>query len=114
MWAGRVDDVAPALAALDALVVPSRAEGFGSIVLLAQAAGLPVIASAVGGLVEAIEDGVTGRLVPGGDPGGLAGALKELAGDPAAAGERATRARSVLGRFDVAVIAARIEELYRD
>jgi glycosyltransferase involved in cell wall biosynthesis len=112
-WAGPVDDVVPALAALDALVVPSRAEGFGSIVLLAQAAGLPVVASAVGGLVEAIEDGVTGRLVPGGDPAALAAALEELARDPATARERALRARAGLGRFDVAGIAARIEELYR-
>ena len=111
-WAGRVEDVVPALAALDALVVPSRAEGFGSIVLLAQAAGVPVVATRVGGLVDAIDDGVTGRLVPPGDPSALAAALDELAADPAGARQRADAARAAVGRFDVATIAGRIESVY--
>lgn len=111
-WAGRSEDIASPLAALDALVVPSLAEGFGSIALLAQASGVPVVASAVGGLPEAVEDGVTGRLVPPGDPAALAAALEELAGSPARAHELASQGLAAVGRFDVAGIAARIEALY--
>ena len=112
-WAGHAAELGALLAALDALVVPSRAEGFGSVALLAQAAGVPVVASSAGGLAEAIEDGVTGRLVPPGDAPALARALEELAGAPARAHERASRARADVRRFDVGGIAARIEELYR-
>jgi glycosyltransferase involved in cell wall biosynthesis len=112
-WAGAVEDVMPVLAALDALLVPSRAEGFGSIALAAQAAGVPVVASAVGGLVEALDGGGRGRLVPAGDAAALAEALDELAADPAAARARAGRARREVVAYDFAAIAGRIEALYR-
>ncbi|WP_448616408.1 glycosyltransferase [Modestobacter sp. URMC 112] len=54
-------------------------------VLEAAAQGVPAVASAVGGIPELVEDGVTGRLVPPGDPAALAGALTSLVEDPAAA-----------------------------
>jgi glycosyltransferase involved in cell wall biosynthesis len=64
---------------------------------------LPVVATAVGGMGEQVENGVTGRLVPRGDPAALAGALTELALDPArrAACGVAARAR-VAERFSLA------------
>jgi glycosyltransferase involved in cell wall biosynthesis len=67
-----------ALSNAHALVVPSRNEGLGLVALEALAAGRPVIASAVGGLVETVEDGVDGILVPPDDVDALAGALREL------------------------------------
>jgi glycosyltransferase involved in cell wall biosynthesis len=58
--------------------VPSRREGYGFVAHEAMAHGRPVVASAVGGLVDAIEDGVTGVLVAPSDPAGLRGAVRAL------------------------------------
>ena len=75
---------------------PSRREGYGVVAREAMAYGRPVVACAVGGLVDAVEDGVTGLLVPPRDPDALRAALERLLADPelrarlgAAARERA-------------------------
>ncbi len=80
-FVGRVDDVAALLAAADVMVMPSHQEGLGVAALEAMAASLPVIASDVGGLPEAVRDGETGLVVPPGDAGALAAAIARLAGD---------------------------------
>jgi glycosyltransferase involved in cell wall biosynthesis len=71
-------EIAETLARAHALVVPSRREGLGIVALEAMAAGRPVVASRVGGLVETVEDGVDGILVPPDDPAALAAALRRL------------------------------------
>jgi glycosyltransferase involved in cell wall biosynthesis len=92
-------ELAAAYAAADALVLPSHGETFGMVVTEALATGLPVIASAVGGVPGALgrtaDDQLPGLLVPPGDPAALAGALGDWLDDPAlrtrlrrAAGER--------------------------
>jgi glycosyltransferase involved in cell wall biosynthesis len=63
------------------VVCPSRREGYGVVAREALAHGRPVVASAVGGLVDAVEDGVTGLLVPPRDVGALRAALERLLGD---------------------------------
>lgn len=68
--------------ASDLLVSATRSEAFGMTFIEAGACGLPVIGPAVDGVPEAIEDGVTGILVPPEDPERLADALERLAGDP--------------------------------
>ncbi|MGY1739518.1 MULTISPECIES: glycosyltransferase family 4 protein [unclassified Blastococcus] len=76
--------LARAYAAADLLVVPSRAEAYGMVAAEALAAGVPVLAAAVGGLPEAVgrtAAGVPGLLVPPGDPAALAGALARWLGD---------------------------------
>lgn len=65
-------------ASAQVLVVPSRWDGFGLIAAEAMRAGLPVVASRVGGLSEVIEDGVTGVLVPANSPEALASAIRNL------------------------------------
>jgi len=60
---------------------PSRREGYGVVAREAMAYGRPVVASAVGGLVDAVEDGVTGLLVPPRDPAALRAAIERLLGD---------------------------------
>jgi len=80
-------NVAEALAAVDVFVLPSLMEGHPLAILEAMAAGKPVVATRVGGNSEAVEDGVTGLLVPPRDPEALASAIAALACDP----ERARR-----------------------
>ena len=79
---GERDDVPELLAAVDVFVLSSRSEGMPISILEAMAAGLPVVASAVGGVPELVVDGETGVLVPPGDPDALAEALRRLLQDP--------------------------------
>ncbi|HXO22755.1 MAG TPA: glycosyltransferase family 4 protein, partial [Thermoanaerobaculia bacterium] len=70
------------LAEARALVVPSIYEGMPLVVLEAMAAGVPVVASAVSGIPEVVEDGITGWLVPPEDPAALAAALATVLAAP--------------------------------
>lgn len=90
---GPVQDPVTLLNALDIFVMPSLNEGLGVAALEATAAGLPVIASAVGGLPEIVADGHTGVLVDTGDPAALAGAIRLLAADAAARSAMGAEAR---------------------
>jgi len=85
------------LPACDIFVLASRNEGMGRALVEAMALGIPVVASAVGGVPELLEHGRAGLLVPPGDPAALAQAIGHLADDRpfAAALGRAGRARSV-------------------
>jgi len=107
-------DVAALLAESDGLVLASLAEARPRCILEAMFAGRAVIASAVGGIPEMVQHGVTGLLVPPGDAKALAAALDQLAGSDAlrgALGEAAQRhARS---EFRPEVTAARYVHLYR-
>jgi glycosyltransferase involved in cell wall biosynthesis len=75
---GRVDRIGPLLAAADVVVLPSRWEGLPLALLEALARARPVVASAVGGIPEVIEHGVSGVLVPPGDAAALADALERV------------------------------------
>jgi glycosyltransferase involved in cell wall biosynthesis len=78
---GGVTDLPSFLAEAEIFVLPSRSEGFSNALIEAMAASLPVVATRVGGNPEAVEDGVTGLLVPPEDPVALADALQELLSD---------------------------------
>lgn len=82
-FAGFVDDPRPLLAAADVLVVPSRAEPFGTVAAEGMASGLPVIVSDVQGLVEIVSSQSEGLVVPPDDPAAIAGAVQRLQDDPA-------------------------------
>jgi len=79
---GTRSDVEALLAAVDLVVHPSQQEGFSNAILEAMAAGCPVIATAVGGNVEAVVDEMTGLLVPSGDADALAAAMQRLLDRP--------------------------------
>jgi glycosyltransferase involved in cell wall biosynthesis len=81
-WLGQRDDVGDLLAAADVLVLPSRAEGLGVAALEAMAAGRAVVASAVGGLADAVADERSGLLVAPGDAVALGAALERLLREP--------------------------------
>lgn len=79
---GDRSDVPAILGALDCFVLPSLAEGISNGILEAMASGLPVVATAVGGNPELVQEGRTGLLVPPADLQALASALLSLATDP--------------------------------
>lgn len=112
-FSGHVDDVEARFGGMDVLAVPSRAENFPVSVLEAMAAGLPVVATRVGGLPELVVDGETGMLVDPDDPAALAEALDSLAADPdrrRALGE--SGGRRVAALFGADRMAARMLTLY--
>src|SRR5437899_6966168 len=75
-------DVPEVMAALDLLVLPStRSEATSQVIPQALAVGTPIVATAVGGIPEIVKDGVTGRLVPPGEPDALARAIVEMISD---------------------------------
>ncbi|HJQ84602.1 MAG TPA: glycosyltransferase family 4 protein [Candidatus Binatia bacterium] len=87
VFAGAVPNEHLALhyALADVVAAPSLLEAFGIPAVEAGATGVPVVGSAVGGLVDTVVPGTTGLLVPPGDPGALADALAAVAADPARA-----------------------------
>lgn len=109
------DDLAPYLAHLDAVLLPSRHEGLPFAALEAMAAGCPVIAARVGGLPELIDDGHTGLLVPPEDPAALARGLSRLLGSPALRERLTAAARAhVTARFTRTAMGEAHRTLYRD
>ncbi len=107
------DEAAQLYSGARAFVCPSIYEPFGIINLEAMACGAPVVASAVGGIVEIVVDGETGLLVPPGDPAALARAVRALLADPGRAralGEAGRRRAEE--RFSWASIASRTRDLY--
>lgn len=113
LLAGSRQDVAGILDASFLVAHPGEQEGLSNAILEAMSAGVPVVASGVGGNPEAVEDGVTGLLVPPGDPGALASGILALLRDPARAGEmgRAGRKRA-RERFSLEGMVAAMEETY--
>lgn len=92
--------------AADIFVMPSLSESFGLAVIEAMACGLPVVISQVGGMIEYVEDGVNGLIVPLRDPHALAQAIRRLIRDPSrrqAMGRR--NAEKIRGSYTTGVVA---------
>lgn len=92
-------EVPPLLRSADVVVTTPWYEPFGIVPLEAMACGTPVVAAAVGGMIDTVVDGVTGRLVPPRDPAAVAAAVRDLLADP----ER----RAAYGRAGVDRVRAR-------
>jgi L-malate glycosyltransferase len=110
-FVGYRDDASSYLPAFDALAIPSRYEGFGMVAVEAMMAGVPVVASRVGGLPEVVGD--CGLLVAPDHPGELADALVRIAEDPQLRAEAAKcgRVRAV-DRFGIAGMVAKTKRVY--
>jgi glycosyltransferase involved in cell wall biosynthesis len=113
MMLGRRLDVPEFLAELDVAVCASTFEGSPLAVMEYMEAGLPIVASSVGGVPDLIDDGVHGSLVQPGEPLQLAGAIDGLLRDRARASALGARARERRRReFDLEVMVRNVEALY--
>ena len=110
---GALDDVPEVLRLFDVFVLPSLNEGISNTILEALASGLPVAATRVGGNVEIVDDGRTGRLFAPGDVAALAGLLGEYVDDPGLRGAHAAAARrAATERFSLDAMVAQYRALY--
>jgi glycosyltransferase involved in cell wall biosynthesis len=112
---GRRADIPDLLASMDIFLLPTRDETFGIVLLEAMAAGLPVVASRVGGIPEIVSSDEVGWLVPPDDPSAVTGALAELIRDRELRvlfGEKARK--SLVGHFDLQTHGMRLHEIYQD
>jgi glycosyltransferase involved in cell wall biosynthesis len=115
VFPGRIPDPAASLAACDLFVQPSRSESFGLAAAEAMACGVPVIASAVGGLTDLIEDGITGLLTAPDSPAGLATSIAYLADDPGLRNRMGAAARErIVNRFTLETMVQSYKVLYEN
>ena len=108
------DEVIQAYASADIFVLPSLFEPFGIVLLEAMAAGLPVVASSVGGIVDVVADGKTGLLIPPAKPSALAAGLEQLISDASLRARMAEEARRRVSAYSWDLIVPRIVEVYRE
>jgi glycosyltransferase involved in cell wall biosynthesis len=112
---GERHNITSVLAALDVVVSPSRTESLSNSILEAMAAGLPVVATRVGGNPELVRDHETGLLVAPEDERALADALEIVLASPNLAREWGENARSIAkANFTLGFARERFEQLYRD
>ncbi|HEX9895052.1 MAG TPA: glycosyltransferase [Gemmatimonadales bacterium] len=111
-FVGHLSDPLPVISGAAVLVLPSREEGFGSVILDAMALGIPVAASAVGGVPEALAGG-GGELVPAGDGAALAAVVERMVGDVAHRMRLGESGRRAVRRFDLDAMVERVVAVYR-
>jgi len=115
VFAGHVSDVSPFYAAADVLALPSHSEGSPNVLLEAMAAGLPVAATAVGGVPEIVAHEESALLVAPHDPAGMAEAVGRLLRDEALARGLAARASAVVAEgYTPDAYARSLAGLYRE
>ena len=113
-FAGWRPDVARMMSALDCFAFPSINEGMGKALVEAMALGKPVVASRVGGIIDLVDDGVSGFLVPPADPQALADRILFLLENPETARRMAARASGTAAAYSSAAMVRKIEALYAD
>jgi glycosyltransferase involved in cell wall biosynthesis len=113
-FAGHAVDVFPWFDALDVCVHATHGEPFGLVLVEAMALGKPLVATALGGPVEIVEEGVSGLLVPPGDDEALAGAICRLLADDALAARLAEGGRRRAFEFTDERMAAAFADVLRE
>lgn len=114
IWAGARNDIPDLLGALDLFVLPSLEETFPLSILEAMAAGVPVVATSVGGVSECIESEVNGLLVPPARPDALAGAIVRVLASPDDARRLTAQGRRVVvDRYSSEAVVTRVEQAFQ-
>ncbi|MEP7016373.1 MAG: glycosyltransferase, partial [Verrucomicrobiota bacterium] len=114
IYTGEVTDAKPAYTSMDVFVLPSAyPEPFGGVVMEAMSMGLPVIATNLGGSLDQVVEGVTGYLVPPGDPDALAARIEVLAKDPELRRRMGAAGRERIARdFSLSDMVKKVESVY--
>jgi glycosyltransferase involved in cell wall biosynthesis len=114
VFSGQRSDIPALLSGADVGVLTSRHEGFSNTLLEYMAAGLPVVATKVGGNTDAVMDGKTGILVPAASPGALSGALDRMRLDPSLRRNMGKEGRARASKyFSVSDCVKAYDEFYR-
>jgi glycosyltransferase involved in cell wall biosynthesis len=108
-WRPDVEEILPCL---DLLVLPSLNEGMGRVVLEAMAAGVPIVASRVGGVPDLVWDGQNGLLVPPADSGALKRAICQLFRDEPRRRRMGAKGKEICGQYSVESMVNQISDLY--
>lgn len=111
---GRREDIPALLQASDIYALPSLKEGFSNALLEAMAAGLPVVATDVGGNAEAVEHGRSGWIVPARDDGQFLSAVADLVDHPQERARMAAEAKNRARVFSLENMVRNVEALYTD
>ena len=113
---GTQRDIPAILAHLDLLVLATTTqEAFGRVIIEAQAAGVPVVATKVGGVVDIIEDNKTGLLVPAADPASMAQGIIKIFKEPALASKLAEHAyKKVKEKYNLELMVKNTLDVYRE
>lgn len=112
---GRLDDILSLLSAADVIAIPSRREGQGIVALEAMAAGVPIVASRIGGLSDMLTDGETALLVPPDDPDALAAAFSRLKSDSRLRGKLVENAAPLVREhYDVRMMLSSVARVYEE
>lgn len=112
-FAGGITNLREYLAAADIFVLPSRSEGFSNAIVEAMAASLPVVATEVGGNAEAVQDGVSGIIVPSEDVAALSAAILQLLSDPSKAAQMGSEGKRLAAeRFTTDAMMKQITSVY--
>jgi glycosyltransferase involved in cell wall biosynthesis len=114
-FTGFLENIQNAYAAIDLFAFLAQAEALGTALLLAMAIGLPVVASALGGIPEVVEDGRNGLLVKDQNPDAVASAIEQLFANPAFAARLGSAAReTILARFSQKIMIQQTLKLYEN
>lgn len=113
-FAGWRPDAARMMSALDCFAFPSINEGMGKALVEAMALEKPVVASRVGGMIDLVDDGVNGFLVPPSDPGALADRILFYMENPETARRMAAKAAGTAAAYGAAAMVRKIESLYAE
>ncbi|MBC8178718.1 MAG: glycosyltransferase family 4 protein [Deltaproteobacteria bacterium] len=112
IFLGWRDDIPEIMETIDVFVLPSLNEGMGRVLVEAMAAGKPVVASRVGGILDLVKEGQNGFLAEPGDEKGLAIAIKKLLEDKKMRDEMGKRGREMAQGFSVEKMIEKIDVLY--
>ena len=113
-FAGWQPDVAGIMSAFDCFAFPSINEGMGKALVEAMALEKPVVASRIGGIIDLVNDGVNGFLVPPADPQAMAERILFLMENPETGRRMAAKAAETAAAYGSAAMVRKIEALYAD